>query len=224
MSELRLVRLLKLGARGKDVRAMKRGLARAGHGRLAASFNPFFDPFVQRHLKDFQHKAGLSPDGVYGEHSHRALIPWFDKFAQQLYEQAADEVWEPKGQEQQQAPAGSVSLPQDFVPTHETAGLPGFRAIDVFGKPGATVLAPEDGVIARFSGRDPGQGGSPGGPYGWSIYLDAPSGRYFMTHFGSRSVSVGQRVKRGETLGTVCDSAVSGKPGTSHIHLGKARW
>jgi murein DD-endopeptidase MepM/ murein hydrolase activator NlpD len=222
MSELKLIRLLKLGARGRDVRAVKRGLARAGHGRLAASVNPLMDPFAVRHLKDFQHKVGLSPDGVYGENSHRALIQWFDKYAQQLYEQAGGEVWEPK--EPGPPPAGSVPLPKEFVPTHQTAGLPGYPAVDVFGRPGATVLAPEDGVVARFSGRDPSQGGQPGGPYGWSIYVDAPSGRYFMTHFGSRSVAVGQRVKQGEPLGTVCDSAVSGKPGTSHIHMGKARW
>lgn len=222
MSELKLIRLLKLGALGRDVRAMKRGLARAGHGRLAASFNPFMDPFVVRHLKDFQHRIGLSPDGVYGENSHRALIQWFDKYAQQLYEQAAVEVWNPIGPEP--PVEGALPLPRDFVPTHQTAGLPGFPSVDVFAHPGAPVLAPEEGVVARFSGRDPAQGGKPGGPYGWSIYLDSPSGRYFMTHFGSRGVTVGQRVQRGDSLGTVCDSSVSGKPGTSHIHMGKARW
>jgi murein DD-endopeptidase MepM/ murein hydrolase activator NlpD len=222
LSELKLIRLLKLGARGKDVRAMKRGLARAGHGRLAGSVNPILDPFTVRNLKDFQHGAGLSTDGVYGEDSHGALIQWFDKFAQQLYEQAAAEVWEPKGQEP--PPGGAVPLPKEYVPTHQTAGLPGYPSVDVFGNPGAAVLAPEEGVVSRFSGRDPAQGGSPGGPYGWSIYLDAPSGRYFLTHFGSRRVAVGQRVKQGDPLGTVCDSAVSGKPGTSHIHMGKARW
>lgn len=115
----------------------------------------------------------------------------------------------------------NVQLPQRFKATHPTAGLPGYPAVDVFGRPGSSVLSPASGTIRRFSGKDPKSGGKPGGPYGWSIYLQTAGGDdYFMTHFGSRVVKVGQKVKRGDPLGTICDSKVSGKPGTSHIHEG----
>jgi hypothetical protein len=224
MSELALLRVLKLGATGKDVRAMKRGLARAGHGTLPMSASPLMGPFAVRHLKNFQFRQGLKMDGEYGKQSHGKLIQWFDKYARQLYEQAGKEVWTPVAATDAAAPAkGSLQLPASFVPTHETAGLPGYPAVDVFAAPNTPVLAPADGVVDRLSGRDPNLGGSPGGPYGWSVYLTSASGRFYMTHLGSRNVSLGQRVAQGEPIGTVCDSAVSGKPNTSHIHHGKKR-
>ena len=219
MSELALIRVLKLGSRGKDVRAMKRGLAHAGHGRLSMSVNPLMGPFAVRHLRNFQHREAIGVDGKYGTESHKRLIQYFDAFALKLYKDAR---WE--SPDDDPAPAkGTLQLPTDFVATHQTAGLPGFPARDVFADPDTVVHAPEDGVVDRLSGRDPRQGGPPGGPYGWSIYLDSPSGRYFMTHFGTRRVALGQRVSRGQAIGTVCDSAVSGKPNTSHIHMGKKR-
>jgi hypothetical protein len=218
MSELKLLRVLRRGARGKDVRAMKRGLAHAGHGMLAGSFNPLMGPLAVRHLRNFQHQHALGVDGVYGTESHRVLIQYFDRFALKLYK---DAKW---GEVDPQEPAkDKLQLPKDFGPTHQTAGLPGYPAVDVFADPDTVVLAPEDGVVDRLSGRDPRQGGTSGGPYGWSIYLTAASGRYFMTHFNSRDVRLGQRVERGQRIGTVCDSAVSGKPNTSHIHQGKNR-
>lgn len=223
MSELTLLRVLKLGATGKDVRAMKRGLARAGHGTLAMSANPLMGPFAVRHLKNFQFRQGLKDDGEYGKLTHAKLIQWFDKFARSLYEQAGKELWSPVATASGPPAKGSLQLPANFVPSHETAGLPGFPALDVFAAPNTTVLAPADGVVDRLSGRDPKLGGSPGGPYGWSIYLTTASGRFYMTHFGSRNVTLGQRVSQGDTIGTVCDSAVSGKPNTSHIHHGKKR-
>jgi hypothetical protein len=218
MSELTLLRTLKLGARGKDVRAMKRGLARAGHGTLAGSMNPLMGPFAVTHLKNFQRKHSLNPTGAYGKETHARLIQHFDRFAIKLYKDAR---WEPKDPH---PPAkGSLQLPKDFTPTHETAGLAGFPAVDVFADPNTVVLAPEDGVIDKLSGHDPKEGGPPGGPYGFSIYLRAASGRYFMTHFATRRVALQNRVTRGQPIGTVCDSAVSGKPNTSHIHVGKHR-
>ena len=220
MSELKLRRVVKLGAVGKDVRALKRGLARAGHGALSGSVNPLMGPFAVRHLTNFQVKQGLVDDGKYGEESHRRLIQFFDAFARQLYEQAGAI---PQVVDVQSPASGSLQLARDFTPTHETAGLPGFSAVDVFADPGTMVLAPEDGIVDRLSGHDPMEGGKPGGAYGFTIYIQAASGRYFLTHFGSRRVTLGQRVRRGEPIGTVCDSAVSHNPGTSHIHEGKQR-
>lgn len=223
MSELTLHRVLKPGVVGKDVRAMKRGLARAGHGMLAASVNPLFGPFAARHLTNFQIKQAVTADGSYGAETHAKLIQFFDAFARQLYEQSSPiPPVIPVGGGGTPA-TGTVQLPQDFIPTHETAGLPGFAAVDVFARPGTTVLAPEDGIVDRLSGHDPREGGRPGGAYGFTIYIQAASGRYFLTHFGSRQVTLGQHVTRGQPIGTVCDSAVSHNPGTSHIHEGKQR-
>lgn len=114
-----------------------------------------------------------------------------------------------------------IHLPKTFKPTHPTGGLPGYPAIDVFGRPGELVGAPEAGRVRRISGKSPSKGGIPGAAYGWSFYLDAPSGDYYLTHFATLRVKVGDVVKRGQVVGTICDSKVSGKPGTSHIHMGK---
>jgi hypothetical protein len=222
VSELKLLRELRLGSRGKDVCAMKRGLARSGHGTLAGSFNPLMGPFAVQHLKNFQHKHALGPTGAYDAATHAKLIQFFDQLAIKLYK---DAEWEPKGEggATTHTGDGGLQLPSTFVPTHETAGLPGFPATDQFAAPGTTVLAPEDGVVDRHSGHDPALGGKPGGPYGWSIYITAASGRYYLTHFGSRQTNVGDHLKKGQAIGTVCDSAVSGKAGTSHIHEGKSK-
>lgn len=124
-----------------------------------------------------------------------------------------------------QLDSNEVRCPADFEPTHATAGLDGFPAIDVFGKPGARVSVGFWGYVSRVSGRSPSEGGVPGGAYGWSVYItNRVNGRVrYVTHLGSRSVVSGDRVKPGSIIGTVCDSAVSGKPGTSHVHLGMKR-
>lgn len=115
-----------------------------------------------------------------------------------------------------------LQLPASFKATHETAGLPGFPAIDCFAKAGTPVLAPAAGKVSKLSGHDPKTGGIPGGAYGWSLYITTSTAVYFATHFGTRSVKLGQTVKRGDRLGTVCDAAVARMPSSSsHIHLGK---
>ena len=217
MSGLAFRRVIKFGSRGTDVRAVKRGLSRAGHGTLLGSRNPVMGVGAVRHLSNFQRSIPVMPTGEYDKVTHRHLSQWFDDLARELWNE-----WEPV-EVVDPAPDGSLQLPKDFRSTHETGGLPGFPAVDLFAQPDTVVLAPEDGTVDRLSGHDPREGGRPGGPYGWSIYIDAASGRYFMTHFATRKVKLGEQVKRGEAIGTVCDSKVSGKPGTSHIHLGKSR-
>lgn len=114
---------------------------------------------------------------------------------------------------------GRLQLPASFSSTHQTAGLSGYPAIDVFGRPGTTVLSPTAGKITRFSG-GPNSYTGPGGPYGYSMYLDGKLGSYFLTHFGSRMVNVGQNVDYGQALGTIGDY-----PGDvpDHIHEGLRR-
>lgn len=162
-------------------------------------------------LKSFQTWAALPADGIYGPRTHAQLTPWFDDYAAMLY-----------GQPPAPPLGRTVQLPSRFTPTHQTEGLPGFPAVDVFAAPGTMALAPEAGRVTRLSGHDPKEGGSPGGPYGWSVYLTVPHAVYFLTHFATRVVTLGQTVAGGDPLGTVCNAAVAGMASSaSHVHEGK---
>jgi hypothetical protein len=109
-----------------------------------------------------------------------------------------------------------------FAPTHETAGLPGYPAIDVFGRPGQVVAAGFYGRVRRITGRACSAGGTPGGAYGRSLYIEnAPAGlERYITHLDYLLVGVGDAVWPGRCLATLCDSGRSGKPGTTHAHMG----
>jgi TP901 family phage tail tape measure protein len=109
---------------------------------------------------------------------------------------------------------GGLQLPASFSATHQTGGLPGYPATDIFGPPGQAVLAPAAGVISKLSGSAGGPGG--GGAFGYSMYLRSANGEYFLTHFGSRAVSLGQQVSRGQLLGTIADYPDR----ADHIHMG----
>lgn len=205
--------VLRLGSRGTQPVAVKRGLWHAG---FHEGWTSLADQAISQeilgataisNLRHFQRYHGLTIDGVYGREAHEVMRGSFDAYAERLY----------------MAPAHvELQLPATFKPTHETAGLPGYPAVDNFAPAGSTVGAPDAGTITRFSGHDPREGGHPGGAYGWSMYLTCPSADYYLTHFGSRTVSLGQKVKRGDMLGTVCDAHVVGSPtSTSHIHEGK---
>jgi murein DD-endopeptidase MepM/ murein hydrolase activator NlpD len=116
-----------------------------------------------------------------------------------------------------------IQLPETFRATHQTDGLPGYPAIDVFAEGGTQVGAPCAGTVRRHSGHRPTAVATPGGPYGWSIYIEAPSGTdYFLTHFGTRTTKVGQRVEKGDVIGTVADYTKATRGVTpSHIHEGR---
>lgn len=210
--------VLRLGSVGTQPVAVKRGLWRAGFksdwGDLdgPAVMARVLGPFAVRKLKQFQAKNGLVADGVYGSESHRRLQKYMDDYAVALYMKQPPPL-----------PSGYVQLPFRFDATHQTAGLPGYPAIDVFAKPDTRVLAPATGNVTRLSGHDPKEGGVPGGAYGWSIYLTCKHGEYFLTHFGSRAawIKEGARVVAGEQLGRVCDAKVAGMASSlSHIHEG----
>ena len=119
-------------------------------------------------------------------------------------------------------PGDAVYLPSAFRSTHDTDGLDGYPAIDVFGRPGALVVARFYGRVRRISGRACALGGVPGGAYGRSVYVfNRLNGQErYVTHLDALAVGVGDYVRPGTIIGTVCDAARSGKPGTSHAHLG----
>jgi len=117
-----------------------------------------------------------------------------------------------------------LHLPEHFFPTHQTSGLDGFPAIDKFAPGGSPVLAPATGRVVKLSGKAPTATTKPGGPYGWSIYLQRrDGGTYYLTHFGTRAgiVKLGACIGKGEAIGTVADyaKATNGKT-PSHIHEG----
>lgn len=117
-----------------------------------------------------------------------------------------------------------VQLPSHFTATHQTAGLPGYPAVDVFAPAGSPVASPIAGTVRKLSGHAPTSTAQPGGPYGWSLYLHEPlSGDdFYLTHFGSRKVQLGQKVTRGQIIGTVADYAHATNGATpSHIHEGR---
>lgn len=121
-------------------------------------------------------------------------------------------------------PGDSITLPRRFRATHQTAGLPGYPAIDVFGRPGALVLADFFGKVRRISGRACSLGGTAGGAYGRSVYIrnEVTGTERYVTHLDCLAVSVGDLIAPGTVVGTLCDSAVSHKPGTTHAHLGQS--
>jgi murein DD-endopeptidase MepM/ murein hydrolase activator NlpD len=103
---------------------------------------------------------------------------------------------------------------------HETGGLPGNWAIDFICKAGLGVVAPEAGLITRFSGNDPSDDSADArGVYGWTTYLRTPAGYvYFITHQGRRypTLRVGMHVQAGDLLGYVGDQRF--RP--DHAHVG----
>jgi len=208
-------RVLRQGVRASEVQGVKRALAREQGVNDPGVGSTLFGATAVADLRLFQRRHSLEVDGVYGPRSHGRLTHWFDDYAFLLY------TGEPP-----HPPSSTVQLPATFTPTHQTAGLPGYPAIDVFAAPGTEALAPADGTVRKLSGHDPHEGGVPGGAYGWSIYLLAARGEYFLTHFGTRSdpIIVGARIWKGQVLGTVCDARVAHMESSlSHIHEG-FRW
>jgi hypothetical protein len=108
-----------------------------------------------------------------------------------------------------------IRLPRDFKPTHDTAGLPGFPAIDVFAKPGTLVMPPVGGKIVdkHFI---PWNAKTRTG--GWTLYLQGNDGNtYFLTHFALCRRN--GPVRRFQSIGRVGDVPHSWWP--AHIHEGK---
>lgn len=108
-----------------------------------------------------------------------------------------------------------LQLPENFKPTHQTAGLPGFPAIDVFGPAGSWVLAPEAGRLV-WPHLIPWDQHSRTG--GWTCYFQGESGNtYFLTHFGKLRPRGHYRAH--DVIGTV--GKVPDSWWHSHIHEGK---
>jgi hypothetical protein len=108
----------------------------------------------------------------------------------------------------------SLRLPASFTPTHQTAGLAGFPAIDVFGQAGTPVISPVTGRIVDVHMIPWNQTERVGGE---TAYLQGSNDRtYFLTHLAG-NVPTGP-VTAGEQIGVV--GAVPGNWWQSHVHEG----
>jgi cell wall-associated NlpC family hydrolase len=83
-------RLLKIGAKGRDVRAVQRALRKAGFRPKADKITNVFDAALEAQVKEFQRARGLPDvDGEVGTDTYAALAPHFDAFSRLLLERAA---------------------------------------------------------------------------------------------------------------------------------------
>lgn len=117
-------------------------------------------------------------------------------------------------------PKGAPShVPGGEADLHSTEGLAHNWALDFLAAGGTPVLAVENSVVWKLSGHDPDTGVIGGDIFGWNIYLQTPDGLlYFYTHLGSRTVHVGDKVRKGKLIGAV--GHWPNDPGRSHTHLG----
>lgn len=100
-------------------------------------------------------------------------------------------------------------LPTKWESTHPTSGLEdqGFTsAIDIMGKAGTIVGAPEAGIVVYFH--------PTGAQGGGSMLLRTPSGREYWIGHIANGVKAGTRVKRGQRI-----ADISADHDAPHVHL-----
>ncbi len=116
----------------------------------------------------------------------------------------------------------ALRLPRTFTPTHQTAGLAGYPAVDVFAAPGTVAEAGFYGRVIRVSGRALSASDRPGGPYGYSLYVHNRVNGWtrYATHLSLLLVGVGAFVWPGRSLGVIALPPVGSPPGSGHVHLG----
>lgn len=129
--------------------------------------------------------------------------------------------------------SGTASGPHNVVPAttgspivgqaphasdHQTLGLPGYPAHDYFAKAGTPVVSPVSGTVVKLSGKDPRLGGLPGGPLGYSVYVQGGGKTYYMTHMDKVLVKKGQQVTQGQQIAQVANGPISWAP--THVHMG----
>lgn len=96
-----------------------------------------------------------------------------------------------------------------------------YPASDIFAPCGAKFLSPVDGVVSAVSTKDVWKRKTNRGPErgGLSITIDAGAVRYYGSHEAKVFVKRGDRVRRGQIIGTVGETG-SAKGTGCHIHFG----
>ena len=69
------MRLLKIGSTGPAVQLLQLALNRAGYGPLDT--DGIFGSETESTLRRFQFARGIPADGVAGNQTHRAILPWY---------------------------------------------------------------------------------------------------------------------------------------------------
>lgn len=157
----------------------------------------------------------VAVDGVYGPKTAAAVVrakkalryPKFRQlnFAGPLFRKLLSLYPDP----------AKIVLPKSFNPTHQTGGLPGFPAIDVFGASGTTIGAPENCTLVWPHLIPWNQTARVGG---WTCYLwgKETGNTYFLTHFAH--IVAKNEFSAGEVIGTI--GAVPNGWWAPHIHEG----
>jgi peptidoglycan hydrolase-like protein with peptidoglycan-binding domain len=86
MAGEKVPRLIELGSKGRDVRALKRALRRAGHLPKGVRISNVFDEATDKAVRDFQRASRLEVDGEVGDDTFGALWPHYDPWSRALVE------------------------------------------------------------------------------------------------------------------------------------------
>ena len=230
MEELLLVRVLTVGLSGTDVYGAKRALHRhLQTGQLAEveaqsrAMREKFSLQTQALTRKAQKQLKLPADGILGPATEQALrdADAFDEYSDALLREYQEAHLRPRLVYPHLEGARSTTC-QDV---HQTDGLDGYWALDFCAPSGTVVLAVVDCEVFKLSGHDPSTGtwagGKPdpaGSVFAWSVYYATREGlRFYTTHYGSRKVKVGQKLRAGDVVGRV--GAWPHNPGRSHTHL-----
>lgn len=192
---------LRLGDRNNRVFAVKRALLKAGYLTHMGPFPTFFGARVKGAVQKFQGDKWLVRDGEVGPITLEALSPYIDEYGYYLYTGRYPNT-------------PSLQLLEHFTPTHQTGGLDGFPAIDLFAAGGTDVLAPENCKLVWPHLIKWDRTAHVGG---WTCYLQGDGCWYFCTHFAT--LRPRGLYRKGDKIGTV--AAVPGGWWPSHIHEGR---
>lgn len=86
MPEVEIPRLIELGSKGRDVRALKRALRRAGFWPKGERITNVFDETTDKAVREFQKDRRLEIDGQVGENTFGALLSHYDPYSRFLVE------------------------------------------------------------------------------------------------------------------------------------------
>ena len=84
------MRILRMGSIGPAVELLQLALNRAGFGELRQ--DGIFSSATDNALRRFQSVHGLTPDGVAGRDTHRALLPWYTGYIMHRVK-SGDTLW-----------------------------------------------------------------------------------------------------------------------------------
>lgn len=207
------------------VKGLKRAMIRLGFlDQVLGQETDDYGPALKAAVKAWETKIGMQlRDGNYGSDDYQHLRIAKVTSGPHKGEYAMDA--KALAYVRQDAIMRCYPHPQGALSTvcqglHPTLGIPGNWAEDFCAPGGTPVYAVEKAKITELSGRDPSlPPDNVAGIWGLSIHFVTGSGyHYFATHFGSRSVRVGQIVEVGQVIAHVGNWP--GNPGRSHTHLG----